>query len=317
MKRLVIALMCFFAMLQETHAEHFSVTYYDDSPVPVEYQLAFETSFFYLDAVGVYFNHSWPDLEVNNTHDITNLRLPETVTYNGKTYRVTEIFGLSNSTSDVLGTLYIPKSIREIRGDVELSVESIVVEDAEIGFACGPICCEKLKTIDFGKAARHIGDFSHCSALESVTIPASVEDIDEKAFRGIPSLKTVKLASTTQKIGFRAFADCENLTTVETEMTEDCIVYFENSVFANCTALKHVTLPSVVSVSTEMFGGCSSLEYVKLGDRSFQGNPFDYGYYGEIGGINENAFKNCSNLVKIDMPATYRYIKDFAFAGCI
>lgn len=313
MKRLFITFIGILAMLPTLHAEYFVGKYLDDSAVPIEYQLDFETLEGTTDEVGVYYNFS----NTVNRDDITNLRLPETVTFNGKTYTVTTIMGITEGdTGKVNGTLYIPKTIKRILNRIDLSVESIVIEDAPIEDVREEFTfrCPKLKTIDFGNAIKYVGGFETtiysglpgCPALESVSIPPSVERIGARAFKGIPSLKSVKLSSSIKSVGVEAFADCETLAIVETDEVSDNVAEFESEVFKNCKSLKSVSLPNVSSISAEMFRYCNSLEYVKVGDKSF----------GDDKGIESFAFENCVNLTRIDIPTTFSFIRESAFRNC-
>lgn len=321
MKRLIIAIIGIFMTSSELFAEHFVGKYLDDSSVPVEYQLVFETLEGINDEVGVYYNFSegGGGLRIENLDDITNLRLPETVTFEGKTYTVTTIMGLSewSNSGKVTGTLYIPKTVTHIHGIIGLSVESIVIEDAPIAEIKYQdiFRCPELKTIDFGNAIKYIGGFytnasemglGGCPALESVSIPPSVERIGARAFKGIPSLKSVKLSSSIKSVGSEAFADCKTLAIVETDEVSDNVAEFESEVFKNCESLNSVSLPNVSSISAEMFRYCNSLEYVKVGDKSF----------GDDKGIESFAFENCFKLARIDMPLTFSFIRESAFRNC-
>ncbi len=119
---------------------------------------------------------------------------------------------------------------------------------------------------------------------ESVSVPSVIIDsveytviyIDNEAFIGNKSIKTVKLPTTLRGFG--------------------------KNVFKNCTALESIVIPdSVYRISENMFYGCSSLKSVGLS----QAVEF----------IMDGAFGE-SGLEFIALPKTVTYIDNFAFVDC-
>ncbi|MBQ8100599.1 MAG: leucine-rich repeat domain-containing protein, partial [Paludibacteraceae bacterium] len=98
--------------------------------------------------------------------------IPETVTYNSKTYSVTSIgeYAFSNCTG--LTSVTIPNSVRSI-----------------------------------GSHA-----FFDCTGLTSVTIPNSVRNIGSHAFSDCTGLTSVTIPNSVTYIGSEAFYDCTGLT---------------------------------------------------------------------------------------------------------
>lgn len=76
--------------------------------------------------------------------------------------------------------------------------------------------CSLLNTIEIPSTTKKIGMGAFClSGLKSVTIPASVELIDESAFATCSNLESVKIESGVKTIGNEAFSGCDNLKNVE------------------------------------------------------------------------------------------------------
>ena len=77
--------------------------------------------------------------------------------------------------------------------------------------------CRYLKSIDFGRGIRKIGNkdedcvFENCEDLEEIVLPPQVESIGEKAFSCCFRLKTVRLNEGLKKIERNAFNCCYNL----------------------------------------------------------------------------------------------------------
>lgn len=163
--------------------------------------------------------------------------------------------------------------------------------------------------------------FSGCTSLQEITIPDGVTSISDGTFDGCTALKKVILPDTVTEIGDSAFADCSSLeelelprgltslggwafhnagikkltipstlqgyqlksdTLEEVVISEGTTSLPYNHAFANCTALKKVTLPSTLtSIGNRTFENCTSLEEVKLPKgvtatdlSAFEGTPF-------------------------------------------
>ena len=84
--------------------------------------------------------------------------------------------------------------------------------------------------------------------LEEVVFSAELQEIDDEAFTGVAELTSVTLSNNIQRIGYRAFSDCEQLSKVAYvgEMkTADSMV--EIGAFQNCTSLTSFTFPQSLS----------------------------------------------------------------------
>lgn len=94
----------------------------------------------------------------------------------------------------------------------------------------------------------------HSSSILSVTIPESVEEIDEKAFLECSKLKTVNLPTGLVTIGERAFEDCRSLHHIDlpNKLTE-----IKSDAFYRCR-LDSIIIPnSVEYIGACAFAGCN------------------------------------------------------------
>ena len=99
------------------------------------------------------------------------------------------------------------------------------------------------------------------------------------------------------EIPFRAFINCEDLTTVDIPDSVTCIV---NAAFYGCSSLTEIVIPSsVTSIGAGAFAYCSSLKNIVIPNSVMQ--------------IGYNAFKSCTSLTNIVIPNGVTSIGDEAF----
>ena len=165
--------------------------------------------------------------------------------------------------------------------------------------------------------------FEDCDKLTSITIPGSVESIDNYAFAN-SALKTVTFKNGIVKIGSNAFQGCLGLSTVTLPASVQTIGGYA---FQGCTGLTKVTLPkeliemggyafadcgklvtlstipgTLINVPEHAFLNCTSLETVKMESG--------------ISTVGYAAFENCTALKSAEFPDTLIEIGGYAFDGC-
>ncbi len=118
-----------------------------------------------------------------------------------------------------------------------------------------------LVAITIPKSVNTIEDdaFRDCKNLTSATIPEGVETIGERAFQGDTALKYVDFPSSTTSVGSGAFASCENLVRVRFAPGTERAIMGDN-LFTQCWRLQSVTLPQgLAAITPGMFSSCKSL----------------------------------------------------------
>ena len=118
-----------------------------------------------------------------------------------------------------------------------------------------------------------------------------------ESFDHLKSLQTVLLPNTIIEIDNKAFADCKSLTDI---VIPDSVTKFGYSVFLNCEELTNVTLSdNIIEMGDYCFSRCFKLEKIKLPKNITQ--------------IPSCTFLHCRSLKTIDIPNTVTEIGDSAF----
>lgn len=178
--------------------------------------------------------------------------------------------------------------------------------------------------------------FKGHAEIENLYVPATVEVIGAEAFSSCISLKECILALTTKEIGNKAFFGCISLVALSTnaeqigtEAFAGCIAlsaaylgapmkYIEPGAFMGCTALTNIDIPHTV----ERIGGlpgylghqgvfedCLSLMAVTFSYNLSDKKP-------RLKWIDDNTFKNCINLERLDFPYALTHLGNDAFLRC-
>ncbi|MCR5680226.1 MAG: leucine-rich repeat domain-containing protein [Prevotella sp.] len=149
-----------------------------------------------------------------------NLIIPDSVTYNGKTYCVTSIDSYAFAECRGLTSVTLPNSVMFIsHGAFEdcsgLTSVTITSNLNSIGVAAFR-GCSVLTSLTIPNSVTNIGScaFGECFRLAYVTIPNSVTSIGYFAFYGCTSLASITIPGSVTDIVSGAFKDCSNLTSV-------------------------------------------------------------------------------------------------------
>lgn len=213
-----------------------------------------------------------------------NLTIPNTVTYDGKTYTVTEMG--ANAFQECL------------------ELTSIVINDhikLIPYWAFGN--CTNLEKVTLGKSVERFGmrAFLNCTSLSSINLNDNIVAFgDCDTFRGCTSLTKVVIGSNVRRMDGSEFAGCTNLETVE---IHEGATVIGNGSFSGCTALKAIEIPnSVLTIGGNAFQECSNLVSAKIGD-----GVQEVGYY---------VFYGCTRLEKVVMGAGVNIMGMRTFGGC-
>ena len=147
--------------------------------------------------------------------------------------------------------------------------------------------------------------FDGCSALTSVVLPSSLETIGSKAFYHCSALANMNFPSSLVTIGNYAFEECRSLEgdvvvplltslgaisfykTNISSFSADILTSIPNKaydkgVFQNCTNLRTLNLPNIITIGSNAFYGCTALESVNFSET--------------LTNIGNSAFNGCTSL---------------------
>lgn len=109
--------------------------------------------------------------------------------------------------------------------------------------------------------------------------------IENKAFQGCKSLKTVELGNNIKKIGDSAFRDCTKLVNV---MIGSNVTSIGKHAFRGCKKLKEIVITNYVkTIGDSAFQDCPALAYITIGAR--------------VETIGKNAFRNDKKIKEIEI----------------
>ena len=96
-------------------------------------------------------------------------------------------------------------------------------------------------SVQFNDGLQKIGEgaFCNCTSLKSITIPSTVTEISNYAFRSCSNLMEVIFNDRLQKIGYNAFINCKSLESIKLPST---VVEIGNHAFHGCGNLRRLYL---------------------------------------------------------------------------
>jgi hypothetical protein len=198
--------------------------------------------------------------------------------------------------------------------------------------------------------------FYQCTNIAEVTIPNTVTNIGDEAFRGT-SLTNVLLPASLLSMGTNPFGACSRLREIsvapgnwnfssadgvlfnkaQTELVKfpqgrggeyavpETVTFLPDEVFADCAELTNVILPSIANVPRGAFSGSAKLRSVTLPEnvRSIGEYTFadceslaNFRIPNSVTNIDRLAFYRCYNLAGIELPSELKSIGDGVFASC-
>ena len=147
--------------------------------------------------------------------------------------------------------------------------------------------------------------FQNCKKLTTVTLPKSLESIDDRAFAN-SGLTKINLSGCTrlERIGSGAFGVCQSLTSIDLSGCTS-LDTIDSYAFMDCYSLEEINLSGCTSLDTinsTAFGVCRSLTSINLSGCK------------NLTSIGTSAFQYCASLKTITLPSTVTTIDELAFA---
>ena len=161
--------------------------------------------------------------------------------------------------------------------------------------------CRNLQKVELAEGLQviHNGAFYLCNSLQSINFPSTLMLIDYDSFNGT-DLREIDIPASVENINYRAFCDNKNLKKVT---FREGLINIGASTFSGCESIDSIVCPSTLRmIDNSGFQDCKSLKKVQLNEG--------------LVSINANAFRNCSNLTDIVLPSTLENCKGNAFREC-
>ena len=160
----------------------------------------------------------------NKYADFGAVDVPDTITINGKEYKVTAIADNAFAWRKDIETIKIGNNVKTI---------------GKYAFAENI----NLYEVKMGKNVTVIGDhaFEKCSSLKSIKLPTKLKTIGNYAFKGCKKLKSITLGKKITKIGKSAFQECTSLKRIAIPASVQSI---GKKAFFKCRKLGAITIKS-------------------------------------------------------------------------
>jgi hypothetical protein len=247
------------------------------------------------------------------------LDIPDSVTLIG--------FNAFNGCSGFTGPLTIPNSVTSIGDNAFVNCSGLTgpltISDAvtSIGYMTFYGCSGLTGGLDIPNSVTSIGDFafSGCTGFTgALTIPDSVTSIGDRTFENCTGFTgALTIPASVTSIGDYAFFNCRGFTGALT--ISNSVTSIGSSAFLNCSGFTGaLTIPnSVTSIGAYAFYECTGFTgALTIPDSvTFIGNQAFYHCYSisalELQGdtlpatMGDDVFKNCSELNKLIVPATW------------
>ncbi len=142
--------------------------------------------------------------------------------------------------------------------------------------------------------------FEGCSSLKTITIPKNVTRIERNAFAKCSSLSSPALPANLTFIGYGAFQACSTISTIS---VPSGVTEIKEAAFQDCTGLTKITLPSnITEIKAYTFDGCTLL--------------YNFSMPTSVEVIGRYAFNGCKALPSITLSSKINTIQDHAFYNC-
>ena len=173
--------------------------------------------------------------------------------------------------------------------------------------------CSDLESVSFGEGLISLGSETfYGTGVKSVSFPASLKTLGEDTFLEISSLERVTFAPNAQleviPAGTFAGTSIKKITLpagLKEIADKDTTTSYSLGAFQDCTALEMVTFEDgaqCVKFGAWAFKGCSSLETVEIPATVIT--------------LGESAFEYCTSLASVTLPTSATQLGTALFSGC-
>ena len=228
--------------------------------------------------------------------------IPDTVWYNGKAYRVTEIAASAFYGSSVKN-IVLPQTLITIGesafGNSDITQIIIPNSVTTIGNKLFQNCTS-LKSITINSPLTEIVQsmFEGCTALTAFDILESITTISDNAFAG-SGLIDITLPRSVSSVGKSVFKDCTSLNSVAFG-SDSQLSIIGQSMFEGCAALSDIDIPESITTISEKAFAESGMTGITIPSAVLI--------------VGSSAFKDCFQLSSLELQGNALTIGSEAFA---
>lgn len=227
-----------------------------------------------------------------------------------------------------LKAITIPKNIKVINdycfnGCSSLATVVFECDDISLGNNVFSGCA--IETITLPATIQKVGEglFENCASLKKVVLPSNMIEIPQYLFYGCESLENVDISENIKQVGSYAFAYCKSISSLDFSGTSATL---GERVFYGCENMSEVKLPKQLqTINDYLFENCKKLKnidipksVIQIKSHAFEGSGLEELNMPEnLLSIGAAAFYNCSKLKKLNLPEGIEAIEDDCFYNCL
>lgn len=198
---------------------------------------------------------------------MAEITVPATVSYEGKTYRVTAIAAEAFYFNMKTTSITLPEGLETIGGSAFFfasGTKTLHIPDSVKTIGAMAFNYVSNAALNIPASIEFIGDSAFSgSGVVGGDLPEGLTYLGEKAFMNCTGLTTISLPTSVENYGANIFYGCSNVTYVELPQNMEKI---PNGLLWDCTGLKRIYIPSSVKeIGNAAFYG-SGLEKLNLPD---------------------------------------------------
>lgn len=255
---------------------------------------------------------------IGNEVTTTQITIPQNVTYEGVTYKVTSI-GNNALENCTCSSIVIPSTVKSIGNSAfkGANFQSVTIPSAVTTIKASTFeNCRQLTSVTLHNNITEIGNsaFSGCYALTGITLPSKITEISESCFAS-SGLQSISFGTKIKVIKSNAFSYCSRLNNVNVPNNIEDI---QEGAFYSCSNLSNVTLGNGIKhigvnafYLTPIYPQYSNDVYI--GKYLIKGYDLDNIHAGTILFADHSCSSTKSGISTCTIPSSVKYVGNYVF----